>query len=97
MTINELLNDPEFIELIKQYIEYVRTSIPEIREKLHDGEYYDVMKFGHNIKGSGGGYGFMDLSDMGKDLEIAAKDENSSDCEQYLDQIENFIKDKSQR
>lgn len=95
MIMNELLNDPEFIELIKEYIKYLKSSIPDIRSKLANNEFYDVMKFGHNIKGSGGGYGFMELSDMGKGLELAAKDENSNECQKYLSQIELFIQDKS--
>ena len=94
MTMNELLNDPEFIELIKEYINYLKSSITDVRLKLAKDEFYDVMKFGHNVKGSGGGYGFMELSDMGKSLEIAAKDENSKECQRYLNQIELFIRNK---
>ncbi|NQV38438.1 MAG: hypothetical protein HQ509_10595 [Candidatus Marinimicrobia bacterium] len=95
MTMDELLHDPEFIELIKQYIDYLKSSVLEINTKLANGEYHDVMKFGHNIKGSGGGYGFMELTDLGKALEIAANDENKEECQKYLDLIEKFVQDKN--
>ncbi len=88
---DELFNDPEFIELIKQYISYLKETIPTIKEKLANQEFYDVQKFGHNIKGSGGGYGYMELSAMGKNLEEAAKEEDGAACEKYLSEIDGFV------
>ncbi|MFQ6605510.1 MAG: hypothetical protein ACE5D8_08155 [Fidelibacterota bacterium] len=88
---DELFNDPEFIALIKQYISYLKETIPTIKDQLADRDFFPVQKFGHNIKGSGGGYGYMELSTMGKNLEEAAKKEDAAACDRYLAEIDGFI------
>lgn len=88
---DDLFDDPEFIELIKLYIQSLKDSIPEIRSNLSADVFDPIQKFGHNIKGSGGGYGFNELSELGRNLEIAAKAADSKNCEKNINEIERFI------
>jgi HPt (histidine-containing phosphotransfer) domain-containing protein len=61
---------------------------------LERGDFENVRILGHNMKGSGGGYGFDRISEIGASLEEAAKrgggDEIRAQCSQlvhYLDHV----------
>ena len=68
----DYLNDPEFQELVREYIQYLSDNLVEIKEDLNNSDYLKVQKFGHNLKGSGGGYGLMEMSKIGQKIEEAA-------------------------
>lgn len=69
---NDYLNDPEFQELIRQYLDFLNNALPDVTANLQDKNFLEVQKFGHNMKGSGGGYGLDDFSEFGSQIEEAA-------------------------
>lgn len=69
---NDYLNDPEFQELIRQYLDFLNNALPDVTANLQDKNFLEVQKFGHNMKGSGGGYGLDDFSEFGSQIEKAA-------------------------
>ncbi|RMF06906.1 MAG: hypothetical protein D6762_08565 [Candidatus Neomarinimicrobiota bacterium] len=69
---NDYFNDPEFRELIRQYLDFLQNALPEVKANLEDKNYLEVQKFGHNMKGSGGGYGLDEFTDIGAQIERAA-------------------------
>ncbi len=70
------LNDPEFQELIKQYVEYLTSVLPELKDNLLQKDYLKIQKFGHNLKGSGGGYGLTEMSKIGQQIEEESKQQS---------------------
>ncbi|NOZ75879.1 MAG: hypothetical protein GXO90_11005 [FCB group bacterium] len=69
---NDYLNDPEFQELIRQYLDFLVNALPDVKANLSDKNFLEVQKFGHNMKGSGGGYGLDEFSEFGSQIEKAA-------------------------
>lgn len=87
--------DSDLEDLVPVFLKNRRTDILALREAMGKGDYETVRIFGHNMKGTGGGYGFDAITDIGRTLEQAAKDRNNSEIsrqiaalEEYLDRID---------
>lgn len=88
---NDFFNDPEFQQLIKDYIVYLNGLVPEISAAIDTGDYASVTKIGHNIKGSGGGYGFSELTEIGQEIEFGGKASDVNRMKSGLKQLETFL------
>jgi len=88
---DDFMQSPEFQALIKEYLEYLNTSIPGVRTNLSDELFQDVYKFGHNIKGTGTSYGFENLSLIGAEICNNIKAENYSVLSDLLDQVQEVL------
>lgn len=65
--------DKDLEDLIPGYIENRRRDITSIEEALKKNDFETIRILGHSMKGSGGGYGFDAITDIGKRIEEAAK------------------------
>ncbi|MEQ1774759.1 MAG: Hpt domain-containing protein [Burkholderiales bacterium] len=59
--------------LIPRYLDRRHKEIEIFRAHLAAGEFEALRIGGHSLKGSGGGYGFPDLTRIGATIETAAK------------------------
>jgi hypothetical protein len=83
---------PEFLrELAPDFLCRQRLGLFDIAGALGRGEFEPVQRFAHNLKGCGSGYGFPRLTDLGREMERAAKDRDlptlhlrMRDLSQYL-------------
>ena len=69
--------DPELAELIDGYLATRRAEAQALPGALDAGDYADLWRRGHNLKGSGAGYGFAFLSEVGAALEAAARNRDA--------------------
>jgi len=88
---DDFMQSPEFQALIKEYLAYLKTSLPAVRTNLGDALYQDVYKFGHNIKGTGTSYGFENLSLIGAEICSNIKAESYGELEGLLDQVDQIL------
>ncbi|NRA34984.1 MAG: response regulator [Polyangiaceae bacterium] len=79
-SIQSSLVDEDIRDLIPAYVERRRAEIACIIDTAERGDFSSVQKMGHNLKGSGSSYGFPQLTQLGAELEVAAR-------EQALDKI----------
>lgn len=84
--------DPEISDLIPGFLENRQKDIKTISEALGKKEYDTIRLIGHSMKGSGAGYGFDDLSDMGKALEEAAEKKGARSIQKELVKFEAYLK-----
>ena len=87
--------DPDLADLIPGFLDKRRTDTAVILAALDRSEFETVRILGHSMKGSGGGYGFDAISEIGAALEQAAKRNNTDEIRQqvsdlcsYLDRVE---------
>ena len=59
--------------LIPRYLDRRHKEIETFRAQLAAGDFEALRIGGHSLKGSGGGYGFPDLTRIGAVIETAAK------------------------
>lgn len=84
--------DPEIANLIPGYLENRRKDIVKMREALSKNDYEAICFIGHSMRGSGGGYGFSAISDIGTVLEQAAKQDNKDEIKRKIDELEDYVR-----
>ena len=83
--------DPDLRDLIPGYLENRNKDIIAIRTALKASDFNKIRVLGHSMRGSGGGYGFMLISKIGKALEITAKQKDSDLILNHLTELSNFL------
>ncbi len=80
--------------LIPRYLERRKSDAEEIESAVKSGEYERVTTLGHTMKGSGGGYGFDRITELGAMIEAAGRDHDAAvalECaarlRRYLDTV----------
>lgn len=68
--------DPDLKELIPDYLEKRRSELREFRRLMDEGDFQNLQKLGHKLRGSAGSYGFPVLSEVGKEFEEGGKDKD---------------------
>jgi HPt (histidine-containing phosphotransfer) domain-containing protein len=87
--------DTDLRELIPGFLNNRRNDVTALLAALEQGDFETVRAMGHRLKGDGGGYGFDAISEIGRDLEQAAKDRSQKEIKRrvgelaaYLDRVE---------
>ncbi|MBF0316676.1 MAG: Hpt domain-containing protein [Nitrospirae bacterium] len=87
--------DEELSGIVPQYLSKRRDEIDDMKKALSESDMEGLRVIGHKLKGSGGGYGFDYLTEVGKAIEVAAKASDAQEIvrqvqllEEFLDQVE---------
>lgn len=83
--------DPDIEELIPEFLQRRHTDIAAISDALKKGDYETIRILGHSMKGSGGGYGFDAISDIGRRLEQAAKDKHLEEIHKQTKALSDYL------
>ena len=83
--------DDELRDLVPGYLEHRRKDVTEIRSALERGDFEMIRSLGHKMKGSGGGYGFDGITEIGLALENGAKNARTEDVEEQVQRLENYL------
>jgi HPt (histidine-containing phosphotransfer) domain-containing protein len=93
--------DHDLAPLIPDFLQSIRDQIPHLSELLREGNYADIQKTGHSLKGVGGGYGFQRITDLGAQIEQLARSSQHdgieigiADLQDYLARVQIVSKDK---
>lgn len=65
--------DEDLSGLIPAYLKNQRAAVEKMRTALDARDYETIRVTGHGMKGTGAGYGFEEISEIGSQLERAAK------------------------
>lgn len=83
--------DKDLEDLIPGYIENRRRDITSIEEALKKNDFETIRILGHSMKGSGGGYGFDAITDIGKRIEEAAKVMNTGEISRQITALSEYL------
>lgn len=64
--------DSSLAPLVPRYLERRRTDVASIRAAVESGRFAEAQSIGHSMKGSGGGYGFDPITEIGGRIETSA-------------------------
>jgi histidine phosphotransfer protein HptB len=78
--------------IVPIFLDNRKNDVRTLREALVKPDFKTVQTLGHRMKGDGGGFGFDRITDIGAAMERAAKLEDRLTIEQYIMQLEDFLK-----
>ncbi|MCA9198832.1 MAG: response regulator [Planctomycetales bacterium] len=70
------MDDEEFREIVIEFVERLKEQVQAMCDVLEAGEYDELAKLAHWLKGAGGTAGFLPFTDPAKMLETNAKQRN---------------------
>ena len=83
--------DPEIADLIPGFLENRKKDIEEMKSCLEVENFEQIERLGHSMKGSGAGYGFEGVSEIGKALEIAGKEKDVDSIKKGIEDLKNYL------
>jgi HPt (histidine-containing phosphotransfer) domain-containing protein len=70
----------EIEDIMPIFLDTVSQNIVSIRDALGRGDLETVRTLGHRMKGAGGGYGFDRVTELGREIEMAARAADAERC-----------------
>lgn len=87
----QALEDME--DLLPPFLARRWAEVDELRAAADAGDWDLIRRVAHRIRGSGGAYGFMELTDLAKELGAAAQAPSPSETSAVLDRLQSFLAD----
>ncbi len=83
--------DSDLMEIVPGFLDNRREDISTMGGAVEKGDFETIRVLGHDMKGSGGGYGFDGITDIGRALEQAAKDHNQTKIRKLVQELVNYV------
>lgn len=83
--------DKDLEDLIPEFLANRQDDVAAIRGAVDAGDYETIRVLGHGMKGSGGGFGFDDISSMGAAIEQAAKRQDGAVITAELARLADYL------
>jgi len=76
---DEIANDPEFKNLVQQFIESLPEIINELEVAVREHDWDTVQSLSHKLKGVGGNYGFPEISNIALQINMNSREKQYDD------------------
>jgi len=84
--------DSDIEDLVPGFLENRGRDITSIKEALSNNDYEAIRIIGHSMKGTGGGYGFDSISDIGSSIETEAENRDSEKIREQTEKLSSYLK-----
>lgn len=81
-------------EMRRKYLERRERDYKILVETLAAGDYSEFIKQGHQLKGNAATFGYDELAEVGKRMEIAGANSDPALAEACLDELRKWIASK---
>ena len=81
--------DLEF--LIPEFMENRLEEIERLKELLAEGDFERIKELGHALKGTGGGYGFHVITELGAEIEKSAQEEDEAQTKELVAKLADYL------
>jgi len=78
-------------DIVPGYLEKRRVEIDKYRQALAGGDFESIRMMGHKLKGTGGGYGFPVLTEIGGKLEELALAKNAEGLRAKIEELAQYV------
>lgn len=83
--------DKSIRDIVPGYLEAKRTELPRLFAFLTAGDLASLRRAGHKLAGSGGGYGFDRISELGTQIEDLSRADNAAGLTEPLTKLRDYI------
>jgi HPt (histidine-containing phosphotransfer) domain-containing protein len=84
--------DPDLMDLVPVYLERRHADVVALEDALKLGDMERVRILGHSMKGSGGGYGFDGITEIGLRLEDAGRSGDAGAARTGIEDLEDYLR-----
>jgi hypothetical protein len=77
--------------VVAGYLEKRRADVGKLRDALNCGDIATIRTLGHQMSGTGGGYGFDPITEIGSVLEEAALANDTARMQASIDDLERYL------
>ncbi|MFT5175976.1 MAG: HPt (histidine-containing phosphotransfer) domain-containing protein [Gammaproteobacteria bacterium] len=78
-------------DLIPNFMQRRHDDVAQLREAIAAADLEVLRVIGHSMKGTGGGYGFHAISEIGSAIEQAVKDNSLQAAQTAVDRLVNYL------
>lgn len=83
--------DIDLEDLIPGFLANRNKDLDSLKQSLERQDFRAIQSLGHSLKGVGGGYGFERISELGSDIESAARDADPDRLKELIDAFADFL------
>jgi HPt (histidine-containing phosphotransfer) domain-containing protein len=83
--------DADLEKLIPGFLERRQQDLQTLKSALENGDYEQIQKLAHTLKGVGGGYGFDAITDISIQLQLAAEQQEEEAIAGQLAELETYL------
>jgi CheY-like chemotaxis protein/HPt (histidine-containing phosphotransfer) domain-containing protein len=83
-----LHDDPVVAEILAEFVGRLPERLEEMRQAVGSGQWDSLRQLAHQLKGSGGSYGYACLTDTARELEKHARGEDAEEAAKALETLE---------
>ena len=83
--------NPKFADRIPAYLQNCRQNGIAMLDALDRVDFETVKFLGHQMRGSGGAYGFQAITDIGAALQQAAESADTDGSRKWVDELSNYL------
>lgn len=78
-------------DLIPNFLEARRGDVKALVQALEKSDYETVLLLGHNMRGTGGSYGFDFITELGREIEQNAKEQNAEKVRRLAQELSTYL------
>ncbi len=83
--------DPDIQDLVPRFLENQKANVNLILGHAASGDFESARRIGHNMKGTGKGYGFDVISGLGHSIEQAATRSAAAEVEKLARELSRYL------
>jgi len=83
--------DPRIRDIIERYLAHRGRDETEMLNALDRGQFEHISHVAHDLVGTGGSFGFEDLSKIGRSLESAAANRQTEEIKQLVEELAEYL------
>ncbi len=87
----KVIVDADLEELIPDFMEMTLADVEGLKAAVEAGDAGKARSIGHSLKGSGGGYGFDEISEIGAKIENLAKTGSIDGVAALVARLEDYL------
>jgi signal transduction histidine kinase/DNA-binding response OmpR family regulator len=83
--------DPELVAAIPGFLEHRRQDVVSLREALERDDFETIRVVGHRMRGSGSGYGFETITELGELFEQAGRNRIPDEIPRWVAELADYL------
>ena len=83
--------NPRIGDIVDSYLEHRNKEVESLRNSLARGEFERIRHAAHDLVGTGGSFGFEDMTVIGRSLESAAANKQTDEIKILVEELAEYL------